>query len=130
MKLAFHGATAAIISAALEDVGQGRIVGLDPNPDITYSETLFWGRFKMVKMAFPEGVEKASAITGDLFDMIHLDSINAHDSMQLDIAACLPYLTDPTYLVFQQTTLLIHSRSSTLHLKKKVNPFLLSILNL
>ena len=65
----------------------GRIVGLDPSPDITYPEKLFFGRLKMVHMPSPEGVEKACKIAGGLFDMIHFDSINAHDPMALDIAA-------------------------------------------
>ena len=98
-----HGATAAIIAAALEDVRHGRIVGLDPNPNITYPEKLFFGRLKMVDLASPAGVEKASAIAGGLFDMIHFDSINAHDPLELDIAACLPYMADPAYLLINNS---------------------------
>ncbi len=80
------GASSAIITAALEDIGQGRIVGLEPSPDITCPEKLFFGRHMMVDTPSPEGVEKASEIAGGLFDMIHFDSINAHDPMELDIA--------------------------------------------
>lgn len=97
------GATAAIISAAMEDNGQGRIVGIDPYPDITYPEKLFFERFKMVEMASPEGIKKASEIAGASFDMVHFDSIVAHDPMELDISGCLPYLSDPAYLLINNS---------------------------
>lgn len=98
-----HGATAVIICSALEDVGHGILVGLDPSPNIAYQNKLFFGRFKMVDMASPEGVEKASEIAGALFDMVHFDSIVAHDPMQIDINGCLPYLADPAYLLINNS---------------------------
>lgn len=97
------GATAAIISAACEDAGQGKLVGLDPYPDITYPDKMFFGRFTIVEMASPAGIQKASEISGGLFDMVHFDSIVAHDPMKLDISGCLPYLADPAFLLINNS---------------------------
>jgi len=95
----FHGASAAIIAAALEDNGAGTIVGVDPLNAIEYPKRYYFGRFTLVNAPSPDGLDRARELAGGPFDFVHLDGINIYRQVAADLEACLPHLADRAYLL-------------------------------
>jgi len=95
----FHGASAAIIAAALEDNGAGTLVGVDPMNAVEYPKRFYFGRFTLVNAPSPDGLDRAREIAGGPFDFVHLDGINIYRQAAADLAACLPLLADRAFLL-------------------------------
>jgi predicted O-methyltransferase YrrM len=94
-----QGASASIIAAALEDNGRGRIVGLDPHPNVTVPPRHFYNRFELVREPSPQGITEASKRAGGTFDFVHWDCIVIYDQAQRDLNALLPHLAESAYLL-------------------------------
>ena len=60
----FHGGSASIICAALEDNNKGIIIGIDPVPAISTPKKRFFDRFQLIKAASPEGISLAREMAG------------------------------------------------------------------
>jgi predicted O-methyltransferase YrrM len=94
-----HGGSASIIASAMEDVGVGRVIGLDPVRAITTPRRRFHGRFEIIEKASPEGIADASVAAGGAFDLAHLDGINIYDQAKRDIEGVLPYMAPTSYIL-------------------------------
>ena len=95
----FHGGSASIICAAMEDNKKGKIIGIDPVPAITTPSKRFFGRFKLIEAASPDGLSIAREQAGGTFDFAHLDGINIYDQALNDLEGTLPYLSDEAYIL-------------------------------
>ncbi|MBI4552047.1 MAG: class I SAM-dependent methyltransferase [Candidatus Latescibacteria bacterium] len=94
-----QGGSAAIITCAMEDNGAGRLIGVDPNPDITVNPRVFHGRFHLIARPSPEAVAEAREAAGGPFDFVLIDGVHVYDQVTKDIEGCLPHLTDGAYLL-------------------------------
>lgn len=93
------GGSAAIMAAAMEDNGQGQIVGLDPLRLIDTSRPEYFGRFTLLVHAAPDGLEEAHRQAGRSFDLVFYDGPNIHQQALLILQKVLPYVSDRAYIV-------------------------------
>ncbi len=95
----YRGASALIITAAMEDNGTGTLVGVDPMDAVVYPRRAYHGRFTLVTRPSPDGLAEARERAGGPFDLVHLGGINIHRQSSVDLDACLPLLADRAYLL-------------------------------
>src|SRR3954468_22020939 len=95
-----QGGGGAIMANAMEENGKGKIVGLDPAPDIKVRRQDFHGRYTMISKPSPDGVPEARAAAGGPFDFVLVDGLHMHGQVVKDIAAILPHLADGAYVLF------------------------------
>jgi len=97
----FRGGSAMIITAALDDLGQGRLACVDPNAQvlpehwqsIAHRATLFHG-------PSPDVLPQASQSVGGKFDFALIDGDHSTEGVIRDIEGTLPHLEDHAYLLF------------------------------
>lgn len=96
-----QGGSAAIIVAALDDVGAGSLVCIDPNPVVT-PET--WGqishRATLIAGGSPEVLLKAREAAGGPFDFALIDGDHELPGVVRDIEGTLPLLAHEAHLLF------------------------------
>ena len=95
-----RGGSAAIITNAMEENGKGRLIGIDPAPDITIPWDHYHGRYTLVRKPSPEAVAEARAAAGGPFDFVLIDGLHIYDQVGRDIAAVLPVVSDGAYILF------------------------------
>jgi predicted O-methyltransferase YrrM len=115
-----HGASAAIITSALEDTGSGCLVGVDPAPAIRETPRRLHNRFDLVAGESPEALTEARNRAGAPFDFVHWDAINIYKKVHADLSAVFEHLAEEAYLlinnpmhygVHQAVAELVESRS-------------------
>jgi hypothetical protein len=94
------GGSASIIAAAMEDVGSGAIVGVDPIRRLDPSHPRYFGRFRLIEAAAPDGVEEARRLAGGAFDLVFYDGPNVCDEVGRIMSAVAPFLAPQAYVVF------------------------------
>ena len=97
-----HGGSAAIICSAMEDNGHGRLVGIDPFPEITVNPRHFHGRFELVRQTSPEGIDEAQQVAGGAFDLVFIDGLHTYSQVMKDIEGTLPHLVRGGHLLFHE----------------------------
>jgi len=95
-----HGGSAAIISCAMEDNGRGRVIGIDPGPEITVRKSFFHGRFHLITRPSPEAIAEAYEVAQGQFDVLFIDGLHTHRQCAADLAGALPYLAEGAYVLF------------------------------
>lgn len=95
----FHGGSASIICAAMEDNGKGKLIGIDPEPAISTPQQRFFGRFELIEGISPTAITIAREHAGGSFDLAHLDGINMYDQAIKDLEGTLPHLKDEAYIL-------------------------------
>jgi hypothetical protein len=97
----FQGGSAALIVAALDDIGDGQLVCIDPEPKIG-SET--WARIAhratMVAAPSPEGIAVAAGKAGGKFDWALIDGNHSYQCLINDLEGTLPVLSNGAYILF------------------------------
>jgi acetyltransferase-like isoleucine patch superfamily enzyme/predicted O-methyltransferase YrrM len=97
----FQGGATRIMCAALDDLGSGSIVCVDPNPRVAAEH---WEavrhRATMVSEGSPEGLDLAATIAGGGFDLALIDGDHSKAGVQRDLEATLPKLSDEAHLLF------------------------------
>ncbi|MFN2503613.1 MAG: class I SAM-dependent methyltransferase [Acidimicrobiales bacterium] len=97
----FQGGSTMIMCAALDDLGEGRIVCVDPDPRV---DPQHWAsiehRATMVAAPSPEAVAEAARRAGAPFDVALIDGDHSFDGVVRDIEATLPTLADDAHLIF------------------------------
>lgn len=94
------GGSAAIMAAALQDNGAGRIIGIDPYSPMDPAHKRYFGRFHLIRCAAPQGIDEATRMAGGTFDMVFYDGPNVYDVTSDVIAAITPHLSERAYIVF------------------------------
>ena len=97
----FQGGSTLVMCAALDDLGSGRIVCVDPDPRLA-DET--WGairhRVAVVARASPEAVTDAREIAGAPFDFALIDGDHSRAGVERDIDATVAVLADDAHVIF------------------------------
>jgi predicted O-methyltransferase YrrM len=94
-----HGGSASIMAAAMEDVGCGRIVGVDPAPKITVPQRHFFGRFDLIEAPSPDALPEARRRSGAPFDLALIDGLHIYDQARRDLAGTLPLMQQGAYIL-------------------------------
>jgi predicted O-methyltransferase YrrM len=96
----FRGGSAAIIANAMEDIGRGRLVGVDPDPDMQVAWQDLHGRYTLLRKPSPDAIPEARDAVGGPFEFVLIDGLHIYDQVRKDIAGVLPHLTDGAYVLF------------------------------
>lgn len=97
----FLGGSAVILAAALDDIGDGVMVCVDPNPRLA-PETLdrIAHRATVVAAPSPEALLKAEQVAGGKFDFALIDGDHSYEGVVRDVEGTLPVLLPNTYILF------------------------------
>lgn len=97
----FQGGSTMVMCAALDDLGAGKIVCVDPDPRLA-GET--WDairhRATMVAKPSPEALMEALAVAGAPFDFALIDGDHSRAGVDRDIDATVPVLADEAHVIF------------------------------
>ncbi len=97
----FRGGSSAIICAALDDAGGGRLVCVDPEPRM--ADDLWQAiahRAVMYTGPSPHVLADVARAEGSSFDFAFIDGDHQRQAVLADIEAVLPLLADGAYLLF------------------------------
>ena len=94
------GGSALIITNAMEEVGHGRLVGVDPEPNLKIAWKDLHGRYTLIPRPSPDAIPEAREAAGGPFDFVLIDGLHFYDPVTRDIDAILPHLADGAYLLF------------------------------
>lgn len=82
----YLGGSAVVIVAALDAIDRGRLVCLDPRPEITPEVWERTGhRTVLVPRASPEAIEDAVRAAGGLFDFVFIDGMHSYEAVAADL---------------------------------------------
>jgi predicted O-methyltransferase YrrM len=97
----FRGGSAAIIVAALDDVGAGELICVDPNPQV---DPELWARLAhratMVAGPSPDILAGLAPTAALRFELTLIDGDHGYDGVARDIEGVLPVLADEAYALF------------------------------
>jgi predicted O-methyltransferase YrrM len=93
------GGSAAIMAAAMEDNGVGRIIGIDPVRRVDTTLPQYYGRFQLIECVAPKGIDEAARVAGGPFDLVFYDGPNVYSATSCIIAAIIPYLSERAYII-------------------------------
>jgi len=99
------GGSARIITNAMEENGEGALVGIDPETDaFRVPAAELHGRYTLIRGYSPEAIPKAMATAGmENFDFVFIDALHTHDAVKKDLAGVLPYLADGAHIILHDT---------------------------
>jgi predicted O-methyltransferase YrrM len=96
----FRGGSALIMTAALDDVGAGRLVCVDPSPQMTPAH---WAqiehRAKMLVGPSPTVLGQARDAAGGPFDFVLVDGDHTREGVIADVEGILPLLADDAHVL-------------------------------
>lgn len=95
-----HGGSAAIICAALDAVGRGKLVCVDPKPDIWIDWSTVAHRATLLTGYSPAILPEAQKAVGGNFDLAYIDGGHAYEEVRADTLGVLPYMAPDSYLLF------------------------------
>jgi predicted O-methyltransferase YrrM len=95
-----RGGSALITTNAMEEVGHGHHIGVDPEPNLKVAWKDLHGRFTLIAKPSPDAIPEAREAAGGPFDLVLIDGLHFYDPVKKDIAAILPHLADGAYLLF------------------------------
>lgn len=97
----FRGGSALVIAAALDDVGRGRLVCVDPVPQIAPEH---WAQISHRATLFaepsPDALPRAMEAAGGPFDFALIDGDHEYPGVVRDIEGVLPFLADGARVLF------------------------------
>jgi len=97
----FRGGSSMIISAALDDVGSGNLVCVDPVPQVAPDN---WAQIEhratMLAGPSPAILDQATAAAGGRFDFALIDGDHSYDGVIADIEGTLPLMADDAHILF------------------------------
>jgi predicted O-methyltransferase YrrM len=95
-----QGGSAMIITAAMDDLGQGRLVCVDPAPVIAPENWSKIAHRATLLTGFSPGIlEEAKKRADGLFNFILIDGDHSKEGVQRDIEGVLPYTAKNGYLL-------------------------------
>jgi len=98
------GGGARIISSALEDVGAGKAVGIDPSPEqFRAKASELFGRYELVSGFSPEITEDAVKKLGGAVDLALIDAMHTHSHSLADLRGILPFMAEGGHILLHDT---------------------------
>ena len=98
------GGNSFLMSCALEDVGRGSLVALDPYPESVLDFTRFGDRFSLIRGRSPEDVPRAVAALGGRVDLCFLDGDHSYSAVRKDLEAIDRHMADESYILMHDAT--------------------------
>lgn len=96
------GGSAMIVSAALDDLGRGEAIGVDPTPHMTAETAEAIGpRFRLLRQPSPQALPEALRLAGGPFDLVLVDGDHSKQATTDDLEGVLP-------VVAPRATILVH----------------------
>lgn len=98
------GGSTSITCAALDDVGAGRLVCVDPNPLVP--DAVWAGlahRATMLRGTSPSALPEAVALAGGLFDFVFIDGDHTHAGVVRDVEGVLTVAAPGAHLLFHDS---------------------------
>ncbi len=95
-----HGGSAMITVAALDDIGRGRLVCVDPEPQV--SPEVWAGiehRATLLQGTSPEILPEAQQTAGGPFELALIDGDHSHDGVVRDVVAVMDVLADGGHML-------------------------------
>lgn len=90
-----RGGSAAIVTAAMDDLGTGQAYGLDPIDQISErTAKMIAGRFTPIRGASPEALPQARDLAGGPFDLVLVDGDHSLQATLADLEGVLPIVAD------------------------------------
>ena len=97
----FQGGSALIITAALDDLGQGKLACVDPDPKVRPEHwSTIAHRATLFAAPSPDILPEAARAVGGKFDFALIDGDHRTEGVLRDIEGTLPLLEDHAYLLF------------------------------
>ena len=95
-----HGGSAQVICAGLDDVDRGRMVCVDPAPQVS-PETwaLVEHRSQLIAGPSPGALAEAVGLAGGRFDFAFIDGDHSREGVERDLDGILDVVADEAYLV-------------------------------
>jgi len=98
------GGSTLIICAALDEIGDGLVACIDPNPVIDPQD---WERVAhratMIVGSSPDAIGGAADVAGGGFDFVLIDGDHEYKGVRRDIDGVLPRLAPDSYLLFHDS---------------------------
>lgn len=98
------GGSTTITCAALDDVGSGRMVCVDPNPLVPAD---LWAtlahRATMIRGTSPSALPEAVAVAGGLFDFVFIDGDHTQGGVVRDVEGVLTVAAPGAHLLFHDS---------------------------
>ncbi len=95
------GGSALIIGAALDEIGEGALICVDPEPQVSAEN---WRRVAhratLLTARSPEVLATAQQTAGGRFDFVLIDGDHSHAGALRDINGTVPVLADRAYVIF------------------------------
>jgi predicted O-methyltransferase YrrM len=95
------GGSAMIIVAALDEIGAGTLVCIDPAPVVSEAD---WGRVAhratLLEGKSPDVLDEARAVVGGPIEFAFIDGDHGYGGVLRDIEGVLPLLADGAYVLF------------------------------
>ncbi len=97
----YMGGSAQIIAAALDDIGAGSVVCVDPEPKVPDE---VWKRIEhratMIAAPSPTAQAEAEQAAGGKFDLALIDGNHSYEAVIVDTEGTLPVLADRAHILF------------------------------
>jgi len=100
-----HGGSAQIMVAALDAVGEGRLVCLYPKPNLKVDWNTIAHRATLLQEGSPEAVARAREVAGGPFDLCFIDGWHVYGQVLVDACAVLEHMAPNGYILFHDAYL-------------------------
>jgi predicted O-methyltransferase YrrM len=95
-----YGGSAYLLLCALEDVGRGgRLVSIDPDPELAVDLSGFGDRFRLQRGRSPEHLAAAVHELGGPVQFCFIDGDHREAAVRADLEGVLPYMATNSYIV-------------------------------
>ena len=98
------GGSARIITNAMEDNGEGRLVGVDPQVETFRAKPRdLHGRYELIRGYSPEVIPRAIESLGGPADFVFIDALHTHDAVLADFRGVMPHLAAGAHILVHDT---------------------------
>jgi predicted O-methyltransferase YrrM len=87
------GGGSRIIHAALSDLNQGVLVGIDPAPALEFDWSTIADRAHLITGSSPAALPQAADLAGGLFDFVFIDGDHSEKGCRGDLEGVIPFTT-------------------------------------